>query len=151
MGKTVFIKDTAIVGKDRTRDFYGVFLGVLREKGLENEVQLVRVVDIGVYGQGMAVRVLPENFLYTNVQETDIPAIVMESVIGGKPVQGKTSTQPSQQPQVIAVPQGDLAPPVPAPAMQAPASKGRGAFISRDCPRRLDPWPQSAPTQRSPA
>jgi len=30
-------------------------------------------------------------------------------------------TQPSQQPQVIAVPQGDLAPPVPAPAMQAPA------------------------------
>ncbi|MEI6072979.1 MAG: polysaccharide deacetylase family protein [Verrucomicrobiae bacterium] len=30
-------------------------------------------------------------------------------------------TQPSQQPQVIAVPQGDLAPLVPAPAMQAPA------------------------------
>ena len=34
MGKTVFIKDTAITGKDRTRDFYGVFLGILREKGL---------------------------------------------------------------------------------------------------------------------
>jgi NADH:ubiquinone oxidoreductase subunit F (NADH-binding)/NAD-dependent dihydropyrimidine dehydrogenase PreA subunit len=101
MGKTVFIKDTAITGKDKTRDFYGVFLGIVREKGLENEVQLVRVADIGVYGQGMTVRVLPENFLYTNVQESDIPAIVMESVIGGKPVQGKTSTQPSQQLRIV--------------------------------------------------
>ena len=35
MGKTVFIRDTAIAGKDKTRDFYGLFLGVLREKGLE--------------------------------------------------------------------------------------------------------------------
>jgi len=101
MGKTVFIKDTAITGKDKTRDFYGVFLGTLREKGLENEVQLVRVADIGIYGQGMTVRVLPENFLYTNVQESDIPAIVMESVIGGKPVEGKASTQASKQLRIV--------------------------------------------------
>ena len=101
MGKTVFIKDTAISGKDKTRDFYGVFLGILREKGLENEVQLVRVADIGVYGQGMAVRVLPENFFYTNVQDSDIPAIVMESVIGGKSVEGRSSTQPSKQLRIV--------------------------------------------------
>ncbi|MFA5159592.1 MAG: NADH-ubiquinone oxidoreductase-F iron-sulfur binding region domain-containing protein [Candidatus Omnitrophota bacterium] len=101
MGKTVFIKDTAITGKDRTRDFYGVFLGILREKGLENEVQLVRVADIGIYGQGMTVRVLPENFLYTNVQENDIPAIVLESVVGGKPVQGRSITQPSRQLRIV--------------------------------------------------
>jgi NADP-reducing hydrogenase subunit HndC len=101
MGKTVFIKDTAITGKDKTRDFYGVFLGILREKGLENEVQLVRVADIGVYGQGMTVRVLPENFLYTNVQENEIPAIVLESVVGGKPVEGKASAQPSKQLRIV--------------------------------------------------
>ncbi|MFA7255515.1 MAG: NADH-ubiquinone oxidoreductase-F iron-sulfur binding region domain-containing protein [Candidatus Omnitrophota bacterium] len=101
MGKVVFIKDTAITGKDKTRDFYGVFLGILREKGLENEVQLVRVADIGIYGQGMAVRVLPENFLYTNVQENEIPAIVLESVVGGKPVEGKSSTQPSKQLRIV--------------------------------------------------
>ena len=101
MGKTVFIKDTAITGKDKTRDFYGVFLGVLREKGLENEVQLVRVADIGIYGQGMTVRVLPENFLYTNVQENDIQAIVLESVVGGKPVAGKSSAQPSKQLRIV--------------------------------------------------
>jgi len=101
MGKTVFVKDTALTGKDRTRDFYGVFLGVLREKGLETEVQLVRVADIGVYGQGVAVRLLPEDFLYTNVQETDIPAIIQESVIGGKPVQGKASPQSSKQLRIV--------------------------------------------------
>ena len=101
MGKTVFIKDTAITGKDRTRDFYGVFLGTLREKGLENEVQLVRVADIGIYGQGMTVRVLPANFLYTNVQENDISAIVLDSVVGGKPVEGKASAQPSKQLRIV--------------------------------------------------
>ena len=101
MGKTVFIKDTAITGKDKTRDFYGVFLGTLREKGLENEVQLVRVADIGIYGQGMTVRVLPENFLYTNVQENDIPAIVLESLIGGKPIEGRSIVQPSKQLRIV--------------------------------------------------
>jgi NADP-reducing hydrogenase subunit HndC len=101
MGKTVFIKDTAITGKDRTRDFYGIFLGTLREKGLENEVQLVRVADIGIYGQGMTVRILPENFLYTNVQDNDIQAIILESVIGGKPVEGKSDLQPSKQLRIV--------------------------------------------------
>ena len=52
MGKTVFIKDTTLGGKDRTRDLYGILLGVLRERGMENAVQVVRVADIGVYGQG---------------------------------------------------------------------------------------------------
>lgn len=101
MGKTVFIKDTTITGKDKTRDFYGVFLGILREKGLENEAQLVRVADIGIYGQGMVVRVLPENFIYENVQESDIPAIVTESVVGGKPVKGKASAQGSKQLRIV--------------------------------------------------
>jgi len=101
MGKTVVIKDTAITGKDKTRDFYGLFIGILREKGLENEVQLVRVADIGVYGQGMVVRVLPENLLYTNVQDGDISEIVMESVIGGRPIAGKINAQPSKQLRIV--------------------------------------------------
>ncbi len=101
MGKTVFIKDTAIAGKDKTRDFYGVFLGVLREKGLEASVQLVRVADIGLYGQGMAVRVLPENFLYANVQESDIPSIVLASIVGNKPVPEKLVAQSSRQLRIV--------------------------------------------------
>ncbi|HNX69028.1 MAG TPA: NADH-quinone oxidoreductase subunit NuoF [Candidatus Omnitrophota bacterium] len=101
MGKTVFIKDTALGTKDRTRDIYGVFLGILREKGLENEVQLVRVVDIGIYGQGVVVRVLPENFLYANVEEADIAGIVEQSVIGGKPFPGKQIPGDSKQMRIV--------------------------------------------------
>ncbi len=101
MGKTVFIKDTSAAAKDRTRDIYGVFLGLIREKGLENEVQLVRVVDIGVYGQGVVVRVLPEDFLYAQVEEADIPAIVEQSVIGGKPFTPKQLKADSKQLRIV--------------------------------------------------
>jgi len=96
MAKTVFIKDTAITGKDRTRDFYGVFLGVLREKGVDESVQPVRVADIGEYGQGIVVRVVPDNFLYTQLNDGDIPAIV-ESIKTGKPYEAKLAKQGARQ------------------------------------------------------
>ena len=101
MGKTVFIKDTTIGGKDRTRDIYGILLGILREKGLENEVQLVRVADIGVYGRGVVIRVLPENFLYAQVEDADIAAIVEQSLIAGKPVAAKLITADSKQLRIV--------------------------------------------------
>ena len=100
MGKTVFIKDTAIAGKDRTRDFYGFFLGVLREKGLENEVQPVRVADIGLYGQGVAVRVVPENHVYTQVEESDVAGIV-ESIKAGKTYPAKLTQTSSKQLRIV--------------------------------------------------
>ena len=74
---------------------------MLREKGLEASVQLVRVADIGLYGQGMAVRVLPENFLYANVQESDIPSIVLASIVGNKPVPEKLVAQSSRQLRIV--------------------------------------------------
>ena len=100
MAKTVFIKDTAITGKDRTRDFYGVFLGVLREKGVDESVQPVRVADIGEYGQGIVVRVVPDNFLYTQLNEGDIPAIV-ESIKTGKPYEAKLAKQGARQMRIV--------------------------------------------------
>ncbi|MBU9889847.1 MAG: 4Fe-4S binding protein [Candidatus Omnitrophica bacterium] len=101
MAKTVFIKDTTAGGKDKTRDIYGAFLNVLRERGMENEVQVVRVADIGVYGRGVAVRVLPENFLYAQVEETDIAKIIEESVIASRPVDGKLVTEGSKQLRIV--------------------------------------------------
>lgn len=101
MAKTVFIKDTAVVGKDRTRDIYGVLLGILRERGLENEVQVVRVVDIGVYGRGVVMRVLPENFLYTQVEEADLVGIVEQSLIAGKPVAAKLFAEDAKQLRIV--------------------------------------------------
>lgn len=98
--KTILIKDTALTGKDRTRDFYGVFLGLIREKGLENEVQPVRVSDIGMYGQGVVVRVLPDNHLYTQVEENDIAPIV-DAVKAGKSYASKLAQGGSKQLRIV--------------------------------------------------
>ncbi|HOE68484.1 MAG TPA: NADH-ubiquinone oxidoreductase-F iron-sulfur binding region domain-containing protein [Candidatus Omnitrophota bacterium] len=100
MAKTVFIKDTAITGKDRTRDFYGLFLGVLREKGLDTTIQLVRLADMGIYSAGIAVRVLPDNHLYTQVGESDIAGIV-ESIKTGQPYQPRLTKQASTQMRIV--------------------------------------------------
>jgi NADH:ubiquinone oxidoreductase subunit F (NADH-binding)/NAD-dependent dihydropyrimidine dehydrogenase PreA subunit len=100
MAKTVFIRDTAITGKDRTRDFYGFFLGLLREKGLENEVQPVRVADIGIYGQGVVVRVMPGDLTYAQVEENDVAGIV-ESIKNGTVYQAKQVKPGSRQLRIV--------------------------------------------------
>ncbi len=84
MEKSVFIKDTDAGVKDRTRDFYTTFLNQLRERKLEGSVQLIRVADIGAYDQGMVVRVFPEDIRYAHVEDSDIAAIIDESILGGK-------------------------------------------------------------------
>jgi NADH:ubiquinone oxidoreductase subunit F (NADH-binding) len=84
MEKRIFIKDTSAGSKDQTRDFYTAFIDQLRQRKLENSVQLIRVADIGVYNQGMVVRIAPEDFLYGQVETKDIPQIIEESVVGGK-------------------------------------------------------------------
>lgn len=87
MEKRVFIKDTNHVGKkERTRDFYTAFLAQLRERKLENDVQLIRVADIGAYNQGFVVHIYPDDFLYSNVEMQDIPRMIEESILGGKKI-----------------------------------------------------------------
>ncbi|HPW77040.1 MAG TPA: NADH-ubiquinone oxidoreductase-F iron-sulfur binding region domain-containing protein [Candidatus Omnitrophota bacterium] len=100
MSKTVFIKDTGTAGKDRTRDFYGFFLGVIREKGLENEVIPVRVADIGLYNQGVVVRVVPDNFVYAQVEESDV-SLIVDSIKTGKPYSAKLVKPVSKQLRIV--------------------------------------------------
>lgn len=101
MEKSVFIKDTSAGAKDKTRDFYALFLDQLRERKLENSVQLIRVADIGIYDQGVVVRVLPEDYRYANVTEADIPKILEESVVGGKKISGLLAHHGSKQFRIV--------------------------------------------------
>jgi len=71
--KTILIKDTA---EDKTRDFFTLFMNQLREKNLHEEVQVVRVADIGVYDLGVVVRVLPGGIVYKDIKENDIARII---------------------------------------------------------------------------
>jgi NADH:ubiquinone oxidoreductase subunit F (NADH-binding) len=102
MKKRIYIKDTSgIPGKDKTRVFCMAFAGQLKERGLEEKVQLVRVLDIGIYGQGIAVRILPDEFLYANVKEEDIPRIIEQSILAGKPVEELVTKVVSKQCKIV--------------------------------------------------
>ncbi|MGE5308070.1 MAG: NADH-quinone oxidoreductase subunit NuoF [Deltaproteobacteria bacterium] len=75
--KTIMIKDTA---DDKTRDFYTLFLNSLREKNLSDDIQVVRVADIGVYNHGVVVRIVPGDIVYKDIAETDVERIIEETI-----------------------------------------------------------------------
>jgi len=78
----ILIKDTS-PASDTTRDVYAAFVNKLRGAGLEGSVQAVRAADIGVYGCGVAVKILPDGPLYVNVTEAAIDRIVDKTLKQG--------------------------------------------------------------------
>jgi NADH:ubiquinone oxidoreductase subunit F (NADH-binding)/Pyruvate/2-oxoacid:ferredoxin oxidoreductase delta subunit len=72
--KIILIKDTSSL--NRTRDFYELFLGRLRKEGLDKSLQIVRAADVGIYNQGLVVKVYPGNITYTGVKDSDISDII---------------------------------------------------------------------------
>ena len=83
--KTVFIKDTSHTGST-TSDFDTHFASYVRESGLETEVEVTRVADIGVYDQGVVLKITPGDILYAHVQDSDIKRIVDETLKKGKSI-----------------------------------------------------------------
>jgi len=78
--KIVLIKDTSYGAGDTTRDFYTRFLDAIAKRNLLEEVQVVRAADIGIYGQGVVLRILPDETMYHNVRDTDIERIIDNSI-----------------------------------------------------------------------
>jgi NADH:ubiquinone oxidoreductase subunit F (NADH-binding)/NAD-dependent dihydropyrimidine dehydrogenase PreA subunit len=74
--KVILVKDTDSKGEDKTRDFYTRLLDYLRQTNLLDQIQVVRVADIGVYDQGMVIKVLPDKITYVNVADADIKRII---------------------------------------------------------------------------
>ena len=74
--KVVLVKDTDSTREDKTREFYTRLLEQLRENNLHEQIQVVRVADIGIYEQGLVVKILPERTTYVNVNDADIKRII---------------------------------------------------------------------------
>ena len=74
--KVILVKDTDLKREDKTREFYTRLLDYLREANLHEQIQVVRVADIGVYDQGMVVKILPDRVTYANVADSDVKRIV---------------------------------------------------------------------------
>ncbi len=101
MDKRIYIRDTDLKGKGRTQDFYNRFLQEIREKNLADKVQLIRVADLGVYGKGIAMRILPNNFLYTNLTESHISEIIEKSVSNDKLIEKISAEADSKQLRIV--------------------------------------------------
>ena len=78
--KVILIKDTCLEGQEMTKEFQTLMLKSLRELNLEDKAQIVRAADMGVYGMGIVVKVLPQDIVYSNVKKEDIDKILTQTV-----------------------------------------------------------------------
>lgn len=82
----VLLRDTSFT-KDTTRDFHAQFTKAIRDKGLENSVQVIRAADMGIYDKGMVVKIMPMDIVYYNVKAEDIDRIIETTVKQKTPIE----------------------------------------------------------------
>jgi NADP-reducing hydrogenase subunit HndC len=99
--KTILLKDTNLLSDDRTRDFYTNFLQKLTESNLAEQIQVVRASDVGVYNQGVVIKIMPDNIIYGNVQDTDIQRIINTTIKEGKAIQDLLLKRESKQLRIV--------------------------------------------------
>ncbi|HNS31866.1 MAG TPA: NADH-ubiquinone oxidoreductase-F iron-sulfur binding region domain-containing protein [bacterium] len=97
--KVILLKDTD--GKDREGLFHDKVLDALQKEGISDKWKLVRVVDIGIYNRGVALKILPAGFTYTDLTEEDIPGIVRKSIKEGKEIKEKISSVKDKQVKIV--------------------------------------------------
>jgi len=106
--KIVLLKDTGATG--RTKEFYNLFLEQCRLENLQDDVQIVRVADIGMYDKGIVVRVLPEDVTYAGVSEEHIQKIIQQTLKNNKPVKELQVAPASKQMRVVLKNCGEIDP-----------------------------------------
>ena len=67
-------------------EIIATFEKLLKEKGLQDEVQVIRTGCFGFCEKGPIVKMLPDNTFYTQVKPTDVEKIINEHIIKGRKV-----------------------------------------------------------------
>lgn len=100
--KVILVKDTRLEGQDTTKEFQALIQKTVRELNLEDSVQVVRAADMGLYGMGLVIKILPSEAVYPNVAKENIEKIIKESVIGTNVLQDLViKDQPKQMRTVL--------------------------------------------------
>lgn len=99
--KIVLLKDTGIGAADKTKEYYSLILNLLRDHDLQDTVQVVRVADIGLYDQGLVLKILPGQIIYGRVQESDLPQIIAETIQGDKVLDRLSIKTEAQQMRIV--------------------------------------------------
>jgi NADH:ubiquinone oxidoreductase subunit F (NADH-binding) len=80
----VLVCDTGPGIASKTEFFQFSFNEELKRRGLADRVQVARALDIGIYGEGAVVQLLPSAVTYANVLAPDVARIVAESIENGR-------------------------------------------------------------------
>jgi len=62
------------------------FSAAIKEQGLAEEVRVAETGNLGIIGRGVVVVIYPEGTTYVGVTEADVPEIVSEHLLKGRPV-----------------------------------------------------------------
>jgi len=62
------------------------FTAAIKEQGLDQEVRVAETGNLGIIGRGVVVVIYPERTTYVGVTEADVPEIVSEHLLRGRPV-----------------------------------------------------------------
>ena len=102
MKKIVLIKDTDVQDPDRTMDFFNNFRQDLRESDIDpSGVDLIRAGDLGVYNQGLCLRILPDEITYYDLSKEDFKRVLQFTVKRGQVIKEFTSYKPAKQKRVV--------------------------------------------------
>jgi NADH:ubiquinone oxidoreductase subunit F (NADH-binding)/(2Fe-2S) ferredoxin len=97
----ILVKDTSAEKGDKTQFVQFSLIEELKRCNLQDKVQVVRALDMGVYDQGVAVQFLPSRVTYTNVLAPDVARIVKTSVQGKKIIDALLYKKPDMQVRVV--------------------------------------------------
>ncbi len=82
---------------------YDEFVNILKDKGLDKDVQMVMTGCFGLCAAGPVIIVYPEGAFYSKVQVEDVAEIVEEHICNGKIVERLLHHEESQGKQVVAL------------------------------------------------
>ncbi len=99
--KVVFIKDTNSGKADLTRHYAGIFSKHVRDLIDERKVFVVRSADMGVYGQGLVIKIWPNDVYYAQVKEEDFPEIVEKTILNDEVIERLRFVPPKKQVRIV--------------------------------------------------
>ena len=97
--KVILLKDTD--GKGQETLFQNAIVEELHKRQLSEEWKVVRMADMGIYYKGVAVKILPYDFVYTNLSVDDIGMIIDKSVKAGEPIENKLYSVKDKQFKIV--------------------------------------------------
>ena len=97
----ILVRDTGGDSGNKTEFFQFSLQEELKRRGLDDRVQVVRALDMGIYDEGAVVQLLPDAVTYTNVLAPDVARIVSESIEGQKVLDDLIWSTPDKQVRIV--------------------------------------------------